>query len=228
MEEMLIVFAARAGVELERKQTLGQLRFSDQALRLLIEEREQLAQDLHDGIIQAIYAAGLGLEETRRLVHEYSPRACGQIQTVVGDLNSPIEEVRNHIVRKPREIKNGPQLKLALERLVRVLHTCPTMRIVTVIERAAADRLLPAEVTHVYYIAAEALSNAVRHEQAEECLLALRLVKGAVRLEVSDNGCGFDPSLSNHEGHGLRNLAGLAAKLGTELRLDLVPEEARV
>jgi signal transduction histidine kinase len=143
-------------------------------------------------------------------------------------LNSFIEEVRNHIVRKPREIKNGPQLKLALERLVRVLHTCPTMRIVTVIERAAADRLLPAEVTHVYYIAAEALSNALRHGQAEECLLALRLVKGAVRLEVSDNGCGFDPSLSNHEGHGLRNLAGLAAKLGTELRLDLVPEEARV
>ncbi|MDF2460276.1 MAG: multi-sensor signal transduction histidine kinase [Nitrospira sp.] len=228
MEEMLIVFAARAGVELERKRTLGELRFSDQALRLLIEEREQLAQDLHDGIIQAIYAAGLGLEEARRLVHEYSPRACGQIQTVVGDLNSLIEEVRNHIVRKPREIKNGPQLKLALERLVRVFHTCPTMRIVTVIERAAADRLLPAEVTHVYYIAAEALSNAVRHGQAEECLLALRLVKGAVRLEVSDNSCGFDPSRSNHEGHGLRNLAGLAAKLGTELRLDLVPEEARV
>lgn len=220
MEEMLIVFAARAGVELERKRTLSELRFSDQALRQLIEEREQLAQDLHDGIIQAIYAAWLGLEEAGRLLHERSPRACEQIQMVIGDLNSLIEEVRNHIVRKPREIKNGPQLKLALERLVRVLHTCPTMRIVTVIERAAADRLLPAEAMHVYYIAAEALSNAVRHAQAQECLLALRLVKGAVRLEVSDNGCGFDPSLSTHAGHGLRNLAGRAAKLGTELHLE--------
>ena len=220
MEEMLIVFAARAGVELERKRTLGELRFSDQALRQLIDEREQLAQDLHDGIIQAIYAAGLGLEEARRLVQEHSPAACGQIQTVIGDLNSLIEEVRNHIVRKPREIKNGQQLKLALERLVRLLHTCPTMRIATVIEREAADRLLPAEATHVYYIAAEALSNAVRHATAQECLLALRLVKGTVRLEVSDNGCGFDPSLSAHEGHGLRNLAGRAARLGTALRLE--------
>jgi signal transduction histidine kinase len=220
MEEMLIVFAARAGVELERKRTLGELRFSDQALRQLIDEREQLAQDLHDGIIQAIYAAGLGLEEARRLVHENSPAACRQIQTVVSDLNSLIEEVRNHIVRKPREIKTGQQLKLALERLVRVLHTCPTMRIVTVIDRAAADQLLPAEATHVYYIAAEALSNAVRHAQAHECLLALRLVKGTVRLEVSDNGCGFDPSLSTHEGHGLRNLSGRAAKLGTVLNLE--------
>jgi PAS domain S-box-containing protein len=220
MEEMLIVCAARAGVELERKRTLGELRFSDQALRQLIDEREQLAQDLHDGIIQSIYAAGLGCEEARRLVEEHSPTAVAQIQMVVGDLNSLIEDVRNHIVRKPREIKNGHQLKLALERLVRVLHTCPTIRIVTVIEQAAADRLLPAEATHVYYIAAEALSNAVRHAQAQKCLLALRLVKGAVRLEVSDNGCGFDPSISTHDGHGLRNLSGRAAKLGTELRLE--------
>ena len=63
MEQMLVIFAARAGMELERKRTLEALRFSDQALRQLIQEREQLAQDLHDGIIQSIYAAGLGLEE---------------------------------------------------------------------------------------------------------------------------------------------------------------------
>jgi protein-histidine pros-kinase len=49
--------------------------------------------------------------------------------------------------------------------------------------------------------------------------MALRVVRGAVRLEVSDNGCGFDPSLSYHEGHGLRNLSGRATKLGTRLRV---------
>jgi len=219
MEQMLVIFAARAGMELERKRTLEALRFSDQALRQLIQEREQLAQDLHDGIIQSIYAAGLGLEEARRLVEEKSPASVTQIQTVVGDLNSLIEDVRNHIVRKPREIKNGSQLKLALERLVRVLRTCPTIEIVAAIDRAAADLLLPAQATHVYYIAAEALSNAVRHSQARHCMMALRVVRGAVRLEVSDNGCGFDPSLSYHEGHGLRNLSGRATKLGTRLRV---------
>lgn len=223
MEQMLAVFAARAGVELERKRTLEALRFSDLALRQLIEEREQLAQDLHDGIIQSIYAAGLGLEEARRLVSENASAAIGQMTTVVGDLNSLIEDVRNHIVRKPREIKNGQQLKLALERLVRVLRTFPTMQIVAVIERAAADRLLPGEATHVYYIAAEALSNAVRHAHARHCWLALRLVGGAVRLEVSDNGCGFDPSVAGREGHGLRNLSGRAAKLGTTLRISSSP-----
>jgi PAS domain S-box len=223
MEQMLVVFAARAGVELERKRTLEALRYSDLALRQLIEEREQLAQDLHDGIIQSIYAAGLGLEEARRLVPENASAAVGQMTTVVGDLNSLIEDVRNHIVRKPREIKNGQQLKLALERLVRVLRTSPTIQIVAVIDRAAADRLLPGEATHVYYIAAEALSNAVRHAQARHCLLALRLVRGAVRLEVSDNGCGFDPSVAYEEGHGLRNLSGRAAKLGTTLRISSSP-----
>jgi PAS domain S-box-containing protein len=219
MEQMLVIFAARAGVELERKRTLETLRFSDQALRQLIEEREQLAQDLHDGIIQSIYAAGLGLEEARRLVQEGSSSAVAQIRTVVGDLNSLIEDVRNHIVRKPREITNGQHLKLALERLVRVLSTSPTIEITAVIDRCAADRLLPAEATHVYYIAAEALSNAVRHSQARHCVLALRMVRGAVRLEVLDNGRGFDPSLSHQEGHGLRNLSGRAAKLGTQLRI---------
>jgi PAS domain S-box-containing protein len=223
MEQMLVVFAARAGVELERKRTLEALRFSDLALRHLIEEREQLAQDLHDGIIQSIYAAGLGLEEARRLVPENASAAVGQMTTVVGDLNSLIEDVRNHIVRKPLEIKNGQQLKQALERLVRVLRTSPTIQIVAVIDRAAADRLLPGEATHVYYIAAEALSNAVRHAQARHCLLALRLVRGAVRLEVSDNGCGFDPSVAHGEGHGLRNLSGRAAKLGTTLRISSSP-----
>lgn len=122
-EQVMAVFAARVGVELERKRTLETLHFSDLALRQLIEEREQLAQDLHDGIIQSIYAAGLGLEEARRLVSENVSAAVGQITTVVGDLNSLVEEIRNHIVRKPREIKNGQQLKLALERLVRVLRT---------------------------------------------------------------------------------------------------------
>jgi len=103
------------------------------------------------------------------------------------------------------------------------LRTFPTMQIVAVIERAAADRLLPVEATHVYYIAAEALSNAVRHAQARHCWLALRLVGGAVRLEVSDNGCGFDPSVAPREGHGLRNLSGRAAKLGTTLRISSSP-----
>ena len=223
MEQMLTVFAARAGVELERKRTLEALRFSDLALRQLIEEREQLARDLHDGIIQSIYAAALGVEEARRLVPENASAAIGQMATVVGDLNSLIEDVRNHIVRKPREIKNGQQLKLALERLIRVSHTSPTMRIVAAIDRAAADRLLPGEATHVYYIAAEALSNAVRHAHARHCFLALRLVSGAVRLEVSDNGCGFDPSVARQEGHGLRNLSGRAAKLGTTLDISSSP-----
>lgn len=219
IEQMLAIFAARAGMELERKRTLEALQSSDQALRQLIEEREQLAQDLHDGIIQSIYAAGLGLEEARRLVEEHSPLSVTQIQTVIGDLNCLIEEVRTHIVRKPREIKTGLQLKSALERLARVLRTCPTIDLVAAIDRAAADHLLPAQATHVYYIAAEALSNAVRHSQARHCLLALRFVRGAVRLEVSDNGCGFDPLSADPEGQGLRNLSGRATKLGTQLRV---------
>ncbi|HKN86840.1 MAG TPA: PAS domain S-box protein [Nitrospiraceae bacterium] len=223
MEQMLAVFAARAGIELERKRTLEALRFSDLALRQLIEEREQLAQDLHDGIIQSIYAAALGLEEARRLVPENATAAVGQMTTVVGDLNSLIVDVRNHIVRKPREIKNGQQLKLALERLVRVSHMSTAMQIVAAVDRAAADRLLPGEATHVYYIAAEALSNAVRHAGAGHCLLALRLVSGAVRLEVSDNGSGFDPSGVHREGHGLSNLSSRAVKLGTTLRISTSP-----
>ena len=83
MEQMLVVFAARAGVELERKRTLEALRYSDLALRQLIEEREQLARDLHDGIIQSIYAAALGVEKARRLVSENAAAAAGQMTTVV-------------------------------------------------------------------------------------------------------------------------------------------------
>ncbi|WP_447977089.1 PAS domain S-box protein [Candidatus Nitrospira bockiana] len=223
IETIVRIFAARAGVELDRQRTLKALRFSDQALRQLIREREQLAQDLHDGLIQSIYAAALSLEEAWRLIRDGSPEAIDQVGSVITDLNSIIEEVRNHIVGKSRDLRDGRQLKHELERMARVLGTAATVRIRATVDRHAADLLTPEEASHVYYIAREALSNAVRHSQARHARLSLRLVRGAVRLEISDNGIGFDSGSTRQEGHGLWNLSVRAYRLGSELKLSSAP-----
>ena len=218
-EHLLVLLAARAAVELERSQVLAALRASEQTLQQLLHEREQLAQDLHDGLIQSIYAAALGLEEVRRLMREESPRAVEQLGMVIADLNRILEDVRNHIVGRAHELKNGRQLKTELERMARVFGASPTMRVVAILDEKAADLLTPAEANHVFYIAREALSNALRHSQGRHALVMLRQLRGSVRLEVSDNGSGFDLAGVGTGGHGLGNLAQRAADMKSRLHV---------
>ncbi len=193
---------------------LTQTRRAEEGLRAALEDRERLARDLHDGIIQSIYAIGLSLAECRRLVVKDAPQAVTQLGEAIADLNVVIRDVRNYIGGLEAEIASGKELEAALVSLVRTMEGAHTVRFSLQVDQAAADQIAPSQAVHLLYIAKEAMSNSLRHSNARNGLLSLRLADGCVRLTVEDDGAGFNTGETAEQGHGLRNIQARAREIG--------------
>jgi signal transduction histidine kinase len=183
-----------------------------------MEERERIGQDLHDNIIQSIYAVGLGLEDCRRLVRSASPETEGRLSTAIGALNSVIHDVRQFIGGLEPKVLSGHELKTALKSLALTTGDSSGQFLVQV-DPAASRHLTPQQATHLLNIAKEAMSNSLRHAKARQTVVAICLAQGQVRLEIADDGVGFD-STRPVVGNGLRNIASRARELGA--RLDVI------
>ncbi|HSV51428.1 MAG TPA: PAS domain S-box protein [Burkholderiaceae bacterium] len=182
-------------------------------LDVLIEQREQFVQDLHDGCIQSIYAIGLNLEESRRLTQENPLLASEKIADATANLNLVIEELRL-VLKGEREITGGRDLKAALDRTIQMLgERAPQFAIE--LDDAVIDRLTQEQATQLTQIAREAISNTARHAQARTARVTLRKhgANGAC-LEIEDDGKGFDPHAHVNQGLGLCHIEARARKLG--------------
>jgi signal transduction histidine kinase len=190
------------------------LRQSEQHLRQVLEERERMAQDLHDGIIQSIFALGLSLERCRRLVTKDPQETINQLGAAVADLKSVIRDLRGYIIGVEPEVANGRHLEAVLASLVRTLESSDNLRCLVQIDPAAADRVTPEQARHIVYIAREAMSNSLRHAKARTERISLQQQDDGVRLVIEDDGVGFNPDAVDGRGEGLRNMAVRAEKLG--------------
>lgn len=197
-----------------QKEAEEALRKSEQRLRQSLEERVQLGRDLHDGLIQSIYAIGLGLGECRRLIQESPTEAEARLGKAINDLNGVIRDVRNFIVGLEPEALKGRELKGALQSLVTTMSEAHAAQFSFDIDSRAADRLTSRQATQLLQIAREAMSNSLRHARATSTSVALSLRNGCVQLEVQDDGTGFDLAARRDSGHGLRNIAARARELG--------------
>ena len=215
-QELVERFALHAGIAFENArlaEEVGQLR--------LIEERERIGADLHDGVIQRIYGANLFLEDVAELIETRPDEAAARVEEVIEALNRTIEEIRAFIfvLRAPGdEAGMAPSLR-ALAAEVR-LHSGLGVE-VTVDESA---QLEAGPMREVLSIAREALSNAARHAAASA--VEMRLARGSEgwRLEVTDDGIGFDPGAAAAEGHhGLDNMRRRAERLGGTLQVASEP-----
>ena len=217
----------------ERRRAEEALQESERRLRRSLEEREQLGRDLHDGIIQSIYAIGLGLQECRNLVKQEPALAEARLTRAIADSNAVIRDVRNFILGLEPEALRGPGFQTALQSLVSTLSTGQSARFLLDIDERAADLLNARQAAHLLQIAREAMSNSLRHAQAKTTSVSLKRQNGCLRLEVSDDGVGFEQQTRAGKGHGLRNIAARAAELmarseiistpgmGTRLRVEI-------
>jgi len=196
----------------------------ERQLRSAHRERELIAQELHDNIIQSIYSVGLGLDEARRLAEKNPDRVPERLTLAVGSLNTVIRDVRAFLGGlEPRGL-DGHELKAALKSVLLATGDDQQARFSIRIDPAAASALTTAQATEVFNIAKEAMTNAMRHANAAlTTVTLLSISRGGVRLEIEDNGVGFDPAGLERDSLGLRHMQQRAQAMGAIWRLDSEP-----
>ena len=146
-----------------RKRAEDALHERERELRRLLEEREQMCRDLHDGIIQSIYAVGLGLDECRQLIHHDATASAERVEEAITNLNAVIRDMRRYLTGPQPMKMNGQEFKSALTSLVEQIGNSHMPRFSLEIDEAAAGQVTAEEAPHLLYIAREAMSNCLRH-----------------------------------------------------------------
>ena len=174
----------------------------------ILEERERIGMDLHDGIIQSIYGVGLALENIRHLMKEDVNQADLNVGKAIEDLNATIRDLRTYILDlKPRQLRGGSLLE-STQRLIEEFRSNVKSEIILSIPKN--DRLVDLPQTNalaIFLICQESLANVAKHANAQKVTVNLWVTGDRVLLEVHDDGVGFDESkVFKSVGHGLANM----------------------
>jgi signal transduction histidine kinase len=219
-----IAFYVVRSLEIFQVETERRLAEMEQA-QMLVADRERIGRDLHDGIIQNIYAAGLGLEEAYHMVGESPERGQQQIRSVMATLNRTIDDIRRYIFDL-RTAEHTRELEKLLEGLVRDLRLDTMLEVDLEVVGPRCCLLDGAAVEQIVQIAREALSNAVQHSGASHVTLRLEYAGSLTRLTVVDNGHGLDlPLLAapGRNGQGIANMQARARMLDGNLEIESRP-----
>lgn len=211
--ESSAVFGSRIGLALDLTRA-NRLR-EDQ---VLFADRDRIARDLHDLVIQRLFAAGLNMQSLRRYVAD--PVENEMIVGVTRELDETISELRNTIFSLRDE---RPERELLSERVLRAVQDgardgefTPKVQLSgpvdEVVSEAVLEQLLP--------VLSEGLSNAVRHSGADEICISLTARDDAVELLIADNGRGFE---NPDRVSGLENMRRRAAALGGHCSIESAP-----
>jgi signal transduction histidine kinase len=191
------------------------LRAMEQRLAALVENRRRLARDLHDCVLQSLYAIGLTIESTRRSNRHRLADRPGEL--VIGQLNRLIQEVRGMI----RSLESGSvqefDLLSELQSLLSTYRQISTLRISADIAPGVIAMTTNEEKREVLMIVREAVSNCVRHARATHASVSLYARGPRLRLLIADDGVGFTQDDNCKKGYGLASMAVRAQKLGGRL-----------
>lgn len=218
--------ALRREIE-ERQRAERELEAAQENLRQSIEVRTRLARNLHDTVIQSIYATGLGLESARGEITADPAAAAARLAHCRANLNDAIREVRGFINDlEPESLRRQPFAQ-ALRSLAFTMQSLWVANITVELDEPLAARFTPAQETHVLQIVREGISNALRHGEATRVLIRLQADGDGRNLlvKVQDNGRGFDAARRAGTGRGLVNMTSRAQELGGSLRLQTAPGE---
>ena len=209
----------------ELRTSLEQASRAEEALRRSLEDRERIALDLHDSIIQSIYSVALGLERCQRLLSDRAKDVMAPLGTAIADLKAVIRELRGYLVGLEPPISNGRELEAALTALVGRIAGPAQAAYRLEVDPLVADHVTGEQAWHFLAVAREAISNSLRHSAATSGRIELRLEVGYVRLIVEDDGKGIPALAPQAPGHGLRNMAARARRLNGRLEIVSHPDQ---
>jgi signal transduction histidine kinase len=207
------MFARHAGIAIENARLHAQVRGL-----AVVQERDRISRDLHDGIIQSLYGVSLSLED---LVDLPEQEVGARVDRAIDALNEAIRDIRHFIHGLSGEATQGRDLAEGLVAVVNETRHNTLAEVEAEIDRAGVPDLPEASVVHLVQLVREALSNAVRHARPSRIVVRLRGTEGGSHVEVVDDGIGFDPATAEGPGHrGLANMRARAAAAGADLWIE--------
>lgn len=206
-ERLVTSLAAAAGVAIDNArlhERLGEL--------ALYQDRERIARDLHDTVIQRLFAVGLSLQGLTRVVDP--PEAAGRIEAAVDDIDATIADIRTTIFAL--QLRRDSGLRSSVTQVV--IEARDTLGFLPKLQfDGPLDASVPDEVRdHAIATVREALSNVARHARATRVEVLLEVDRGELRVVVADDGIGIRQA-AGPAGNGLRNLSDRASALGGTL-----------
>jgi signal transduction histidine kinase len=214
-QELVETFARHAGIAMENA------RLHEQVQRLAVfDERERISKDLHDGIIQSIYAVGLSLEDVPELMEEDPSEVVRRVERAIDSLHLAIRDIRNFIFGLRPELLSGTTFSAGLAAIVEEFRYNSMVDVESQVV-ALEHEPSPDVIAHLLGIVNEALSNVARHSGASRALVVVASDGEGLDVSVTDNGRGFEPATATSLGHqGLLNMRSRAADIGATMEID--------
>ncbi|MEA2510013.1 MAG: hypothetical protein QOG21_2095 [Actinomycetota bacterium] len=218
-ERIALTLASQAAVAVENARLLDEIRERSEELAVL-EERDRIAKELHDGVIQSIYSVGLSLQGSMSLIDRDSSGLRKRMDDAIGELDDVVRDVRSYIFALQPKSVGERGLRAALHELAKDLEVNTLAVVSVVLDEAGIDALALEEDAQndVIQIVRELFANIARHASASEVSVTCSLGNGEVVVRVDDNGVGFDPG-SVVRGHGLNNIEERSERLGGRIEV---------
>jgi signal transduction histidine kinase len=217
-EQSVVVLAVQAGVAVENARLIQETeRAQAEVQRLMVlDERERIAKELHDGVIQSLFAVGMGLQAAAGMSNDEEIER--RLESAVEEIDGAIRDLRNYIFG----LRPGVLADRLLDQALRALSEEFSARsdVVTVVD---VDGEVAAEISglasDIVQITRECLSNVDRHAQATTCRVSLRRRDRVAELTIDDDGGGFDATATG-DGMGIANLRERIAGVGGTLTIE--------
>jgi len=217
--------------ELGRQVALGmerlrlQSRVQEQQNQMaIVTERNRIARDMHDGLVQYVYSLGLSLEHARDLLAADQESVAGVLTGAIEQLNHVLSEMRTFIYQLRPIIMKEKEIGQWVVDLCHQFQQATGIVVTAEVGEPGGQELSPEISIALFRIIQEALSNIYKHAQAKAAKLSLDFGPQGVRLRIEDDGQGFNPSERPEpgieHGHGLANIEERARDLGASVRLD--------
>ncbi|MEI2652480.1 MAG: histidine kinase [Microthrixaceae bacterium] len=190
-QEILQMFAAQAAIAIEN----AQLYKENQQLAIL-RERDRIGMDLHDGVIQSLYAIGLLLDDARHRLDSDPEKTRATLGTAIAGLNNTIQDIRNYISDLRPHRFQGRNVRQGLEQLAQELRTDTLFAVHLKVDPQAAAACTARQADEFLHIAQEALANIRKHADATTIQMRFQFSDGLLQMVIQDDGSGFDPIIA--------------------------------
>jgi signal transduction histidine kinase len=220
-EELAIGLAAAAGVAIENARLHTRLHELG-----VLEDRERIARDLHDTVIQRLFATGLSLQGSVRLIRNDPDAAVARVESAVDELDLTVKHIRSAIFGLEASRIGGAGPRDQVLNLVREASRALGFEPRVLFDGPVDSSLNERSTTALVSTLREALSNVARHARAQRADVEL-VVGNDVCLRVVDDGIG-PPGEGQQMGNGLRNMGARATELGGGMTITGAPDGGTV